>query len=596
MAWILCSKDIISTGLDEFLLGVDVWIEKPYIINRRLSCSCLTWQSTFHTKPVDIQQLKDHINNKPQKEDLYIQLLTEYFENNTEDNLEIDIQLRKLIPKQTDRHSNIYIIICIDRSNGSILSFPIEGENENHIIPPQTVKWSIEIGNENHFCLWVDTGSESEEILLQHPSINWLKLTLFPRVKTWCENKPLINSMPTLKYVSADRYSALYTELKQKYGPDLNWTERSDPKKYVYEDIAIAAYLLIIWEDEKEEKKLESKQSFIDFGCGNGLLVYLLTKEGHTGLGIDLRKRKIWDIYDCPLQLEVTAVDPTANTIYPNYDWFIGNHSDELTPWIPVMAAKTSYKTNFFLLPCCFHDFDRKFQRTTSSKCQYSSYLEYVEEVIDVCGFKKQKDRLRIPSTKRICYLGMNRNYEESEMAVVNERIDAFIKSRSSKRCEVTSVEDSSVNFVPRCAVEPVLNCTQLDRNFINEVVHLLFNHLLNCDENLVVTSNEDGNTKFWRAGGERSVLDLALLLGKTKLFELKSQCGGLQTLIRNHSHIFQVLSGSVSIRNYTQSVTRPPNKKQKLVKQSTIKRRPCWFLENHPDGCILTSEMCSFK
>ena len=38
-------------------------------------------------------------------------------------------------------------------------------------------------------------------------------------------------------------------------------------------------------------------QNFVDLGCGNGLLVYILTSEGHNGLGIDVRARKIWKDY-----------------------------------------------------------------------------------------------------------------------------------------------------------------------------------------------------------------------------------------------------------------------------------------------------------
>ncbi|CAG8789669.1 10860_t:CDS:1, partial [Racocetra fulgida] len=37
--------------------------------------------------------------------------------------------------------------------------------------------------------------------------------------------------------------------------------------------------------------------SFVDLGCGNGLLTFLLTSEGHEGMGIDVRKRKIWDVF-----------------------------------------------------------------------------------------------------------------------------------------------------------------------------------------------------------------------------------------------------------------------------------------------------------
>ena len=66
----------------------------------------------------------------------------------------------------------------------------------------------------------------------------------------------------------------------------------------MFEDIAIATYLLVsappsirnplnvrstpqvLWEKERKELSVEKKQTFVDLGCGNGLLVYLLTSEG----------------------------------------------------------------------------------------------------------------------------------------------------------------------------------------------------------------------------------------------------------------------------------------------------------------------------
>lgn len=30
-----------------------------------------------------------------------------------------------------------------------------------------------------------------------------------------------------------------------------NWTEKTDPKKFVYEDLAIASYLLCLWKQEE---------------------------------------------------------------------------------------------------------------------------------------------------------------------------------------------------------------------------------------------------------------------------------------------------------------------------------------------------------
>lgn len=36
----------------------------------------------------------------------------------------------------------------------------------------------------------------------------------------------------------------------------------------------------ILWEDERAERGVTTKQSFVDLGCGNGLLVHILSSEG----------------------------------------------------------------------------------------------------------------------------------------------------------------------------------------------------------------------------------------------------------------------------------------------------------------------------
>lgn len=79
------------------------------------------------------------------------------------------------------------------------------------------------------------------------------------------------------------------------------WCERTDPKKFIHEDIAIAAYLIALW-----QKFYKNKPSFVDLGCGNGLLVYILNQEGYKGYGVDVRKRNIWDLYPKDTILEVS--------------------------------------------------------------------------------------------------------------------------------------------------------------------------------------------------------------------------------------------------------------------------------------------------
>ncbi|PIO33049.1 hypothetical protein AB205_0055330 [Aquarana catesbeiana] len=98
------------------------------------------------------------------------------------------------------------------------------------------------------------------------------------------------------------------------------WPEVTDPEKFVYEDVAISTYLLVsryvLWEEERFVNNSKKKQSFIDLGCGNGLLVHILSNEG-----------------EC-------AITPSDEHLFPDADWIIGNHSDELTPWLPVIAAR----------------------------------------------------------------------------------------------------------------------------------------------------------------------------------------------------------------------------------------------------------------
>ena len=65
---------------------------------------------------------------------------------------------------------------------------------------------------------------------------------------------------------------------------------------------------MLIWQQERKDLNLadDYRQSFYDIGCGNGLLVYLLSSEGYPGKGIDIRARKIWTFYPPEVKLEVS--------------------------------------------------------------------------------------------------------------------------------------------------------------------------------------------------------------------------------------------------------------------------------------------------
>lgn len=46
----------------------------------------------------------------------------------------------------------------------------------------------------------------------------------------------------------------------------------------------VSVALKVLWEEERAEKGLSDRQSFVDLGCGNGLLVHILTNEGVSSM------------------------------------------------------------------------------------------------------------------------------------------------------------------------------------------------------------------------------------------------------------------------------------------------------------------------
>ncbi|KAF7284790.1 hypothetical protein GWI33_021549 [Rhynchophorus ferrugineus] len=340
------------------------------------------------------------------------------------------------------------------------------------------------------------------------------------------------------------------------------WPKRcgTDPQKFVFEDIAIASYLICLW-------KYDSNINFVDCGCGNGLLVYLLNQEGYKGFGLDIRQRSIWNLYPDTTILQVNAVTP--NSSFPTTTWILGNHSDELTPWIPIIASKSSPMTNFFVLPCCPFDLSgKKFIRTNTSLSTYADYLKYVENICILCGFEVGIDKLRIPSTKRTCFIGRRNKLEECQYQEILLNIDKLIKEKVPN--EVTQRE----------VIEKVRNCTQLDRSLITSIIKLCVEKLLSGTNYIIAN-----NYSQWNKGIAVHLSELVKVIPDQKLKQLKKECGGFQTLLKNHRYIFELKKGLVQLR--------PPLTTKDSLK---YKSKPCWFLENHPDGCLYNAEECGYN
>ncbi|KAL8799800.1 MAG: hypothetical protein Q9182_005632 [Xanthomendoza sp. 2 TL-2023] len=207
--------------------------------------------------------------------------------------------------------------------------------------------------------------------------------------------------------ISQQRVQDTYTRLKAAHAKRLcdHWAEQTDSSKHVFEDLSIAAFLIELWKDmyapitlNRISKEQESSSAdfpgFVDIGCGNGVLVDILLREGYKGWGFDARNRKSWAIFQSSTQRQLKQMilvpqpllemNPTLHHknkgdtpkllsrlhprtmkpsdatidwhdgIFPKGTFVISNHADELTPWTPLLAYLSL--SPFLMIPCCSHN------------------------------------------------------------------------------------------------------------------------------------------------------------------------------------------------------------------------------------------------
>ncbi|KAJ3337590.1 tRNA(Ser) Um(44) 2'-O-methyltransferase, partial [Kappamyces sp. JEL0680] len=202
-------------------------------------------------------------------------------------------------------------------------------------------------------------------------------------------------------HVDKVAYQNLYADLKDKYSEWVEkWPEKTDPRKHVFEDVGIATWLILLWRQEPTTTK---PFQFVDLGCGNGLLTFILISEGFRGWGVDLARRKLWDLFPMHIQAQLRerALDPPTE-VFADANWLIGNHADELTPWIPIWALKSGAK--FMVIPCCPHVLSgARYTRCDKNLGRYHTYCKYIAEQAERLGYPVAQENLRIPSTRNVC-------------------------------------------------------------------------------------------------------------------------------------------------------------------------------------------------
>ncbi|EPY52001.1 tRNA methyltransferase [Schizosaccharomyces cryophilus OY26] len=233
--------------------------------------------------------------------------------------------------------------------------------------------------------------------------------------------------------VERNNFQDTYVELKRKYSKKLieGWVEKTDPGKHVFEDLGIAAFLIELWKQMYSSKK---SFTFVDVGCGNGLLVHILLSEGYLGYGFDARERRSWKTYpdyvqenlsqkvlvpfflkeieDQPLPFIPVESLTIHDGRFPVNSFIIGNHADELTPYIPILA-RLNKNSSFMSIPCCVHDltgakisWSLPKPRDKKHGGRYAMYIEWIRQISERFDWNIEIEPLRIPSTRNYALIG----------------------------------------------------------------------------------------------------------------------------------------------------------------------------------------------
>ncbi|KAF2237904.1 DUF1613-domain-containing protein [Viridothelium virens] len=284
--------------------------------------------------------------------------------------------------------------------------------------------------------------------------------------------------------IGQKRFQDEYTRLKSKYARTLceGWAEVTDLRKHVFEDLGIAAFLTCLWDDIGKGKG--NFPGFVDIGCGNGVLVNVLIREGWEGWGFDARRRKSWDGFPeevtkrleervlvprilqqarfeknnaAPTKIE-DGNDPCVQLpfhdgVFLEGTFIISNHADELTGWTPLLARLS--RSPFIAIPCCSHDLaGARFRAPASGLRSQTKEPSIQTQIEDRCdqpkngSLGKPKDANKQPSAyaslcSYITNLTENMGYfAEKEMLRIPSTRNEAIIGREISKCLDEDVEN----------------------------------------------------------------------------------------------------------------------------------------------------------
>ncbi|EPQ29053.1 uncharacterized protein PFL1_03342 [Pseudozyma flocculosa PF-1] len=359
---------------------------------------------------------------------------------------------------------------------------------------------------------------------------------------TWGRTHNYVKRVHHDVVVPREAFQDLYLQLKARHASHLiaTWAERTDPSKHVFEDLGIAAFLILLWRKWWGDATTGPPGGFVDVGCGNGLLVWILNQEGFQGHGFDLRARRSWATYGDGADLRehkfhvprfvarrleragegedegktepastAEAVngdegdgddddDEAVANLFPPHCFLIGNHADELTPWLPLLSTSLGLTTGcsgFINIPCCpfmlggdkftsmryipierddivpllfphhpsssslSEEEEKRVEETVTAmqrgptsteggESRNGAYLSYLSHLHVNLGWTMEKEALRIPSTKNWCIVGRNLFLDSVDDVEHRRRMRTELR----KRC-IDAVSATTTSWSPRVGI-----------------------------------------------------------------------------------------------------------------------------------------------
>ena len=190
-------------SLEAFNSSVSVWIDRPNICFKPVSCA----------KCSKIEKADEN----------FIRLTTDVNNNqNSTDNLNYEVQLRKFVPRRSKFYSTSFEIIVHDKSNNLFAFYPL---NNNQTLNENETSYALKLkrskDKKDSIILYTRVlNKESSSKNLCHPTYDWLKDNLLDNISKWTSDCSTSSQGFPVSHSLIDRenYAVMYEDLKEKYG------------------------------------------------------------------------------------------------------------------------------------------------------------------------------------------------------------------------------------------------------------------------------------------------------------------------------------------------------------------------------------------